>query len=393
MRGGDYSPLSDWSARESCVRGIVLAGRTDWGSAPQVSALRDPLAPIGLSPLIGFPLRWLRDGGIGHAAICASGPQLAAVREHIGRGASLGMSVAFTHEQSPRGAAGCVRDAADLVDGGPRAAGDTYIVVEGALIPSVDIADLLRTHWNAEAAATIVVEVDRRRRLATGPQPNVPGGIYVFDARAIEAIGVTGYHDIKEGLIERLYRAGQPVVTHRVNGLSPRVIDRQSYLGVNRWIVDRMTGQALDGYVRVEDGLCHHTARVHPGASLVGPVVVGAHATIEEDVVVIGPTAIGTHTRLEPGAVVTRSVVWDHCVVGRDAVVDTSVLVSRAVVAADSYLCGVVQMPTAGLVAAPEAADVSPLWHLPALPHTPLRSSLQAPLHAASDTERARRLA
>jgi NDP-sugar pyrophosphorylase family protein len=159
---------------------------------------------------------------------------------------------------------------------------------------------------------------------------------------------------------------------------------------VNRWVIDRTAGQALDGYARVEDALCHHTARVHPGASLVGPVIVGPGATLDDDVVVIGPSAIGAHARLAPGAVVTRSVVWDRCVIESNAVVDTSVLVSGSVVAADRYLCGGLELPNGTYEWVPAAADdVSPLWRLPVLPHTPLRSS-SAPSRTAADLERAR---
>jgi mannose-1-phosphate guanylyltransferase len=393
MRGGDYNPSSDWSSRYACVRGVVLAGRADWGRSAEGAALRDPLAPVALSPLIGFPLRWLRDGGVLNAAICASGPRMPAVREHLGTGAAFGMSVVHYDDRSPRGAAGCVRDAVELVCGGAPAPSDTFVVVEGALIPSVDLSELLRAHWHSEAAATIVVEVDRRRSIAAGPRPNVPGGIYVFDARAVAAIAATGYHDIKQGLIERLYRAGERVAVHRVQGLSPRVIDHHSYLAVNRWIVDRTAKQELDGYVRIDDSLCHHTARVHRGASLVGPVIVGPGTVLDEDVVVIGPTAIGMRCRLEPGAVVTRSVVWDDCAIERDAVIDSSVLVSGAVVAADRYLCGGVEMPASAPAPAPGGDHVSPLWRLPSLPHTPLRSMPAVPASPATVASPARRRA
>lgn len=388
MRGRGYTSTNDWAAFQRNVRGIVLAGRSDLTDSMAESALRTPLAPVALSPLIGFPLRWLRDSGVAHVAICASGRGVAGVREHVGNGALLGMKVSYSEDRSPRGAAGCVRDAAELMRGGVLTPGDTFIVVEGALIPSVDVAELLHAHWEAGAAVTVVVEFDRRRNAVTGPRPNVPGGIYVFDARAIAAVNRTGYQDIKQGLIEQLYRAGERVILHRVHGLSPRVIDYHSYLTVNRWVVERTVEQDLSGYIRYEDALCHHSAQIHPGASFVGPVIVGPNVAIGDDVVVVGPTAIGAHCLLASGTVITRSVLWDSCVVGANAVVDASVVVSRAAIAADRYLCGTVELPAAVDQAAPAVGgDVSPLWSLPALPHTPLRSSPYAPVPAIADPE------
>jgi NDP-sugar pyrophosphorylase family protein len=316
---------------------------------------------------------------VAHAAICAGGARIPALRDHVGGGAAFGTTLAYSEDRSPRGAAGCVRDAAELLCGGEPAAGDTFVVVEGALIPSVDLVELLRAHWLAEAAATIVVEVDRRRGIAPGPGPTVPGGVYVLDARAVRAVAPAGFHDIKQGLIERLYRAGERVAVHRVHGLSPRVLDFHSYLSVNRWLVERTAEQALDGYERVGDALVHHTARVHPGASLVGPALVGPGALLAEDVVVIGPTAIGARSRLLAGAVLTRSVVGEHCTVGRDAVVDTSALLGGSLVGHDRYVCGAVERPASADAPRPAAADVSPLWRLPALPNTPLHALPAAP--------------
>ena len=377
-----YTPLSDRAANASRVRGVILAGRSDWDTFSGESALRSPLAPVALSPLISFALRWLRDGGISHVTVCGSGTGLAALHRYMGDGRTLGMSISYCTDASPRGPAGCVRDAAALTRDGALAAGDTFVVVDGTLIPSVDLGELLLAHWNADAAATVVTEIERRRNRLTGSAPDMPGGIYVFDARALRSISPVGYRDIKEGLLEHLYHAGERVIVHRVSGISPHVLDYRSYLSVNRWVLERTVAQGLTGYRRLGGALCHDSACVHDDASLVGPVLVGPDATIDGDAVVIGPTTVGAHSRIARGAVVSRSIVWDQCRIGENSVVDAAVLVSGVEILREAYVRGRVELPALHSASVSEPTRrTSPVWHLPVLPHTPLRSPTYAPQH------------
>src|SRR5690242_8047179 len=72
--------------------GIVLAGVAGWGGGAFERLLRGPLLPVAQEPLVSYPLRWLRAGGVRAAAVCA-GSATSAVRERFGGGASLNMSL------------------------------------------------------------------------------------------------------------------------------------------------------------------------------------------------------------------------------------------------------------------------------------------------------------
>lgn len=371
-----YDPGSDRSARDAAVFGIVLAGHARGGVSAADRLFRDALAPVALSPMIGFALGWLRRGGIAHAMVCADRPATA-LRRLVGSGAAVDMRVGFCEDASPRGAAGCARDAAVRIRGARGFAdGDTFVVVEGAMIPTVDLADLVDAHWSSDAAATVVVEVDRRRSALTADRPDRPGGVYVFDRRALEAVPAHGFQDIKEGLLGRLYAAGERVITHRVLGISPRVMDLRSYLRVNAWAVERIADAAPSRFRRVGGALCHESARVHPDAALIGPVIVGPDAVIGESAAVVGPCAIGAACEVEPRAVVSRSVLWERCRVERSAFVDAAVLACDARVAEGARAISAVVGADAGVVASHRMPGVAPLWELPHLAGVELRRGL-----------------
>ena len=311
------------------VHGIVLAGSHRWGGSPFDRILRGPLVPIALTPVIAYPLAWLREGSTRGATICANSAT-GAVRSVIGVRRTTGMRLDFYEDDTPRGPAGCAADAARLT------AAHTFVIVEGAMVPSLDLRALLRAHLESGAAATIVVEIERRRRALGADRRRLPGGVYVLDRRVLEQVPERGYHDIKEELLERLYGDGERVRTFEVQGITPRVLDFASYSSVSQWMIGRAIADEarLPGFVRDEASARHPSAIVDPTARLVGPVVLGHDVRIDADAVIVGPTAIGAGSRVMARAVVTRSTVWHGCTIGAGALVDATLLADGARVAA-----------------------------------------------------------
>jgi NDP-sugar pyrophosphorylase family protein len=293
---------------------VVLAGTHHWSRSSFEQLAPRPLLPVALAPLISYSLRWLRRGGVRRATICTNG-DTRAVQAVLGDGSDLEMELRYYRDATPRGAAGCVRDA------GLRAGSASLVVADGTAIPTVDLPALLAAHRASGAAATAVVHQPR-----SSTAPPTPGGVYVFERRALDHVTESGFQDIKEHLIPRLHRSGQRVWAHPGDGVCPQVFDAQTYLAVNEWMVQRLA-QAEGGVV-----LRHPSAWVEPGAHLVGPVQLGAGALVRSGATVIGPTSVGPGSTVGRDALVARSVMWSHCTVGEGALVHASVLGDGAVI-------------------------------------------------------------
>lgn len=358
--------------RSPRIHGIILAGTYSWGDTRFERFLRGPLVPVAQRPLISYALSWLREAGVEDATICANGASRA-VRACLAEAASLPLRLGYYEDPVPRGPAGCVRDAGLLSDA------DTLLVAEGAMLPTADVHELLEAHRSSGAALTIVVDQDRRRQRLLGERPPSPSGLYVFDRRVLAAIPATGFQDIKESLVPRLHLAGERVVTHAVAGVSPRVLNCETYLAVNEWMIDRVTDApgSLDGYyLRWRNGgapcgevLAHGSAHIHPAARLLGAVVLGPRVRIMRGATIVGPTTIGEGCEVAPDAVLSRSVLWNRCLVGRQAVVDRCLLADDATIEPSSVLFNSVK------VRRPSAADgaVEPLGHPLGQPETQAR--------------------
>jgi mannose-1-phosphate guanylyltransferase len=321
------------------VCGIVLAGTHHWGDGVFERVLRGPLLPVAHTPLIKYPLQWLRDAGIRSAVLCAnsSTPSLRAV---LGDGTAMQIALEYFEDVEPRGPAGCARDAVSM------SSARTFIVLEGTIVPTLDFAAMLAAHRKSGAAATVVVEFDRRRRGMASGVRRQPAGIYVFERSALETVPLHGYQDIKEGLLGRLTGSGAHVAMHEVDGLSAKVLDYSSYAAVSRWLVSRSIERPtlLSHYVRDGEGMHHPSVFVHPTARLVGPVLLAEGVRVEADAVIVGPASIGERSVIAARALVSRSFIWDDCVVGEDAIVDSSVLADQCVVVPGDRLRSVTQV-------------------------------------------------
>jgi NDP-sugar pyrophosphorylase family protein len=322
VSGGDVSLRP--AVREQ-VHGIVLAGAHGWTESPLERVVCRPLVPIVGRPLLFRILDWIRSGGVETASICANTDTLL-LRRSLGDGSELGIGLDYFEDVMPRGPAGCARDVAGQGDS------ETFVVIEGSILPKIDLEDLLDTHAASGAALTIVVT---QAPLGEEGLKRVyrPAGVYVFSKRAMDHIPRTGYQDIKETLIPRLHVSGERVETYAVPPLAvSRVSGIGSYLAVSeRMVQEAIRDDALGPrYAAHGEARVHSSARIDPSARLIGPVVVSEGCTIEGAALIVGPCTIGEGCRIGAGSTVSRSVLWSQCTVGAGSVVDQCILTHRA---------------------------------------------------------------
>ena len=319
-------------AHDPSVCGIVLAGSYSWGDGAFERRHRGPALPVAQIPAIRYPLAWLRQAGVGRAVICGNGSTRGL--DAVLRPELVGLDLRLVDDPKPRGPAGCARDATQLSDA------SVFVVVEGSLLPSVDLRAVLDAHRAAGAAATLVVETDRRHSGRRGMAHRLPGGIYVFERHVLESVPATGFQDIKEGLLARLHARDEIVVSYEMAGVTPRILDYASYVAASAWLIGAAVGRPdlFPDHDVVGESRHHRTARVHPDARLIGPVLLGADVRIEGDAVVVGPTSISAGSVVRPGASVSRSILWERCTVGRGARLDAAFLGHDVTVHAGAHL-------------------------------------------------------
>ncbi len=319
------------------TRGVVLAGQHAWRDSKFDRLSPRPLLPVANRPLFSYAVNWLLAAGIREVtlSINAETRALSEALSELPDGAGLTLA----EDRAPRGPAGCVRDAVVATDA------ETVLVVDGTIVPTADLVAVLECHNSAEAVATVLVHPEPGQPAESGRY--LPGGVYVFARSAIERVSPRGFHDIKEGLLPRLYRAGERTAAFVAPEVSPRPLDGPSYLALNDWVIERSAGLPRpDGYAYRAGALCHETARISPQVVFLGPVVVGPRAQVMAGATVVGPTSIGADSTIAAGALVSRSAVWKRCTIGADAVADRSILPNACEVPPGVWALGQVLDPS-----------------------------------------------
>jgi NDP-sugar pyrophosphorylase family protein len=276
--------------------------------------------PVAHRPLISYAIAWLRSGAVANVTVCGN-RETRALEAHIGRHVPADVAWTYREDPMPRGAAGCLRDAADAHPC------DAYLVTDATAVPgSVELEPLLQHHLASRAEVTVVVYSEPTRHGTPGAV--IPVGIYVVNRSALESVPARGFFDIKEHLVPRLYEAGARVMVYETRRPVPRVLNAQSYLAVNAMAIESLlTAEAApSGFVRRGEAIVHAQAAVAPDAVLAGPVLIGQGAQIRSRAVVIGPTSIGCDAVIDEGALVSRSAVWRRSKVEAGASLDLCIL-------------------------------------------------------------------
>ena len=224
LAGALPTRLRDLSA-SSGTRAVVLAGGRGTRLAPYTTVLPKPLMPLGDMPILEILLRRLARAGIRDVTL-AVGHLAALLEAYFGDGSRFGVSLDYSYEDEPAGTAGPLA----LVEG----LDETFLVMNGDLLTTIDFADLLRAHRTRGAAVTVglfekqialdlgVVEADADGRVTDYVEKptltyEVSVGIYAMEPSVLEHIPRDERLDLPD-LVLRLVGAGADVHAYRFSG-------------------------------------------------------------------------------------------------------------------------------------------------------------------------------
>ncbi|MFW5949979.1 MAG: sugar phosphate nucleotidyltransferase [archaeon] len=175
--------LRDYLRQQDVSTAVVLGGGTDHSC----------LLEIDGDPLIDHTISFLESEGIERIYVTTAA---AAVRDYL---ASHAPDVVVLYEDEPMGTAGSL-DRVDVADG------ETFLVMNGDVRCDLDVADMLRTHRDADALATIalttagetaeygVVQMKGNRIVGFTEKPAesdshlINAGVYLLDAAFLERV-------------------------------------------------------------------------------------------------------------------------------------------------------------------------------------------------------------
>lgn len=237
------------------VRAVVLAGGRGRRLAPYTSVLPKPLMPIGERSILEIVVHQLANHGFSEITLCVGylSHLIRAVFDHV----QPDVAIQYVYEKEPLGTAGPLRLADGLDD-------DTFLVMNGDVLTTLNYRDLLRHHRDSGNVLTIAthrrtVRIDYGV-LYTGSNGHagqieafeekpeivatVSMGIYAFEPRAVEFIPKGIYFDFPD-LVQVLLAAGEKVGAYHFDGVWFDIGRQDDYeQAVAHWIRDEERADA-----------------------------------------------------------------------------------------------------------------------------------------------------
>src|ERR1700689_5138224 len=129
------------------VQAVILVGGQGTRLRPLTSTMPKPIVPLVDRPFISYMLEWLREHGI-EDVIMSCGFLATSVREVLGDGSDLGLSLRFFEEPAPRGTAGAVKLAEPMLD-------ERFLMLNGDVLTDIDLTAQIAQHEASGARATL----------------------------------------------------------------------------------------------------------------------------------------------------------------------------------------------------------------------------------------------
>jgi NDP-sugar pyrophosphorylase family protein len=207
------------------MKAVILAGGKGSRLAPYTKVIPKPLMPIGDMPILEVLLHQIKRAGVDEV-ILSVGHMASLLRAFFQEGERLGVHIRYSYENTPLGTAGPLA----LIEG----LDDTFMVMNGDVLTTLDFGDLLRFHRASQAQVTIAM-YNREVKIDLGvlqlnDQQNVVGyiekptygfqvsmGVYVFEPSVLKYIPSGEYFDFPT-LILKLIEAGERVAGYPFSG-------------------------------------------------------------------------------------------------------------------------------------------------------------------------------
>lgn len=208
------------------MKTVILAGGKGRRLKPYTTAFPKPLMPIGDKPILEIVVRQLKSYGFDEITL-AVGHLAELIMTFFNDGNKYGVKIKYSRENKPLGTAGPLALMKDELK-------ETFLMMNGDVLTTLDYSDLMNYHKRKKAIATIalkkrtvkidfgVPEIDADNNIVGYTEKPeieylVSMGVYVFDPKVLEYIKPDEYLDFPD-IIKKLVSNGETVTGYVYDG-------------------------------------------------------------------------------------------------------------------------------------------------------------------------------
>jgi NDP-sugar pyrophosphorylase family protein len=329
------------------MKAMVLAAGVGTRLDPLTTQLPKPLVPVANIPVMQHILNLLLKHGFSDiAANLHYLPQQ--LIDYFGDGSKFGVKLMLKYEEKLSGDAGGVRACKDFFHN------ERFLVIMGDLVTDADLTNILKTHVDKKALATIALkQVDdvslfgvvarNKEGMITGfqekPKPEealshlVSTGIYILEPEVFNYMPPTGEFGFGRQLFPALVAKGLPVLGVEIDDYWSDVGTIPQYRKANfdalKGLVelDLSASQCLPkNSTKNNSVLLGKGSMIDDGASINGLLMLGKNSHIQSGAAVKGTVVIGDNCLVESGVTIADSILWSGAQIGAGATLSESVI-------------------------------------------------------------------
>jgi mannose-1-phosphate guanylyltransferase len=328
------------------MQAVILVGGEGTRLRPLTSRQPKPVITLVDRPFLVYMLEWLRGHGVDDV-ILSCGFEPTKVQEALGDGSGLGLRLRYVVEPEPRGTAGALKYAGDLLD-------DRFLMLNGDVLTDVDLAAQIRQHEETGAVGTLgLVDVEDPsayglvlleegnavRGFLEKPGPTelvgvdrylISAGIYVLERSVLDLIPPDRNVSIEREVWPRLVGAGL-YGAPAADAYWMDIGTPERYL---QGTFDILEGNVRTGVSeRLGTGFLAVDPDVRADGRIVPPAVVGRGCTVAAGAHVGSLVVLGPGVTVGAGARVERAVVLDGATIGAGCEITDCIIASGARIA------------------------------------------------------------
>jgi mannose-1-phosphate guanylyltransferase len=331
------------------MQAVILVGGEGTRLRPLTSTVPKPVVPLVDRPFIAYMLEWLARHGIDDV-VMSCGFLATAVRNVLGDGSQYGLRLRFVEEPEPRGTAGALKYAEDLLE-------DRFLMLNGDVLTDIDLTAQIAQHEASNATATLaLVAVDDPtayglvrlhddhavKEFVEKPSADqidtklISAGAYVLERSVLDRIAPDRNVSIEREIWPQLVGGGLfgfPADAYWLDIGTPERYLQGTFDILEGNVATAVTERLGDSYTSVSD-------RVHAEGRIVPPALVDRGCTIAAGAHVGSLVVLGEGVTVGEGATIERSVVLNGAEVGRDCVLRDCIVAAGVRIGADSVVSG-----------------------------------------------------
>jgi mannose-1-phosphate guanylyltransferase len=308
------------------MQAVILVGGEGTRLRPLTSTVPKPVVPLVDRPFIVYMLEWLRGHGVDDV-ILSCGFLATSVRNVLGDGSAYGLRLRFVEEPTPRGTAGALKYAEDLLE-------DRFLMLNGDVLTDIDLTAQIAQHESTGATGTLA--------LVAVADPSAYGLVRLNEDSSVdEFLEKPPADQIDTNLIS----AGAYVLERSVLDLVPP----DKAVSIEREVWPRLVGNGLHGFaaeaywldIGTPERYLQGTFDIIEGnvRTAVAQRLGSSFLSVSEDAVVDGrvvpPAVVERGVRIADGAHVGSLVVLgDGVSVGHGSTVERSVVLQGSEIGA-----------------------------------------------------------